>query len=67
VSKPRVRINMNTGTRVMQDKRTARRRTRAADELTAIWADDYYDCDGTCRAGRYCPYHGDLVPDFIEP
>ena len=66
MSKPRVRINMNTGTRVMQDKRTARRRTRAADELTDLY--EYFsDCDGTCRAGRYCIQHGDLVPDFIEP
>ncbi len=72
MSRPRVRINMNTGTRVMQDKRTARRRTRAADELTALWEEEYDlafydDCDGTCRAGRYCVQHGDLVPDFIEP
>jgi hypothetical protein len=58
---------MNTGTRVMLDKRTARRRTRAAEELSAIWADDYdEECDGLCRAGRYCVQHGDGVSKWLE-
>lgn len=53
---------MNTGTRVMADRRTARRRTRSDEEREALAdelsADDH--CDGICRAGRYCPYHGRL-------
>lgn len=66
MSKPRVRIRMNTGTRVMADSRTARRRTRSEEERAYL--EDYLDdCDGTCRAGQYCIQHGDLVPNFIEP
>lgn len=65
MSKTRVRFDMNQGTRVMADRRTRRQRTRAAQEQSAlaVW-DLEHDvmCDGTCRAGRYCIQHGDLVP-----
>ena len=64
---------MNTGTRVMADRRTRRQRTRSAERQAEIqtamdiWIDDQEECDGTCRAGRYCIQHGDLtVADLFE-
>lgn len=60
MNKPRVRTAMNTGTRVMADRRTRRVRTRAEEEraniLDMLAEED--ECDGTCRAGRYCLQHG---------
>ena len=63
--KHRTRVAMNTGTRMMADRRTRRQRTRTDQERTAI-VDSLYpveDCDGTCRAGQYCVQHGDLVEE----
>lgn len=65
MNKTRVRVNMNTGTRVMDDSRTRRRRTRGDEErayISDILDDD--ECDGTCRAGQFCVQHGDLVPPW---
>lgn len=53
------------GTEIIADRRTRRRRTRSTEKHEAIMAfvetDDEEYCDGTCRAGRYCVLHGDLV------
>jgi len=64
MSKPRVQVQRNTRTEVMQDSRTNRRRTRGDEERAHL--EDYLDgdCDGTCRAGRYCVQHDDLVPEY---
>lgn len=60
MNKPRVRTAMNTGTRVMADRRTRRARTRSEEERADILSamDELDQCDGTCRAGRYCIQHG---------
>lgn len=61
MNKPRVRTAMNTGTRVMADRRTRRVRTRAEEERADIleaYQDE--DCDGTCRAGQWCVQHGSM-------
>jgi hypothetical protein len=57
----------------MADRRTRRRRTRSdekrayIDDALEIYAAALEDCDGTCRAGRYCVQHGDLtLADLFE-
>ena len=58
VGKTRVRFEMNTGTRVMADRRTRRIRTRSEEERADILMElEERDCDGNCRAGRYCIQH----------
>ena len=69
MTRPRSRAFFNTGTRVMADRRTKRRRTRSDEERAEIQAafEASNDCDGTCRAGRYCIQHGDLtIADLFE-
>lgn len=49
------------GTEIHEDRRTRRQRTRTDENRAAFiehmdWDDD---CDGNCRAGRYCVQHAE--------